>query len=299
MKTATHSITIKLGPKDVVTKPAAEEFVGLLTELSSVVSASRIPYRDASVRLGSALWQIRQQAPYGTWKRVVALADISEHRAQRCMKVAVELSRDGVIDMELVGRMREVARAKGCTLPFVQTDAELTTFNQARQLVRVGSLAPSHRHGTKNQTTPENPTTPSPSVQGSVRVGVPVPPVPSVATASPEAAALGLTDEQYAAWLAEEEEEPESCVLSPESWSSGNGTDHAIAGSRPSGPRTQDPGRPLTGPQLPLAALYEHAGRVRERLAEAVAAVESGRVSAEAFEAVLSEFGERLRVLSS
>jgi hypothetical protein len=288
MKTATHSITIKLGPKDVVTKPAAEEFVGLFTDLAGVVSTSRIPYRDASIRLGSALWQLRQQMPFGAWKRVVALADITEHRAQRCMKVAAELSRDGVIDMELVGRMREVARAKGCTLPFVMSDAELASFEEAHKLTQIGT----------HQTQPKRATAPSPTVQGSVRVGLPVPPVPSVATAIPEAAALGLTDEQYEAWMAEDDEADEASDTGHEALTLDRLVDPDTSKARPSGLRTQDPGRPLTGPQLPLAALYEHAGRVRARLADAMAAVESGRVSAEAFEAVMVDLIERLRVLT-
>lgn len=272
MKLATQPITITLGAERH-TLPAAEAFLPMLADSARMVGSSREAYMAAAARLGSLLWQLRRQAPYATWKNLIARAGIDEKHAQRVMRVAVRLAPTGEIDMGLVAQMREVARANGCTLPFVQDDKALASWNQADRLVREAEKAirPRSTGGHTNQ---------DPDARGqhcrvdgnglgsAGRAGTGVPPVPGVPQRPRTTMEMTQADRDaeaaaaLAGWDEEEREETQrrrdEVGEAPEALPSAASLRLCVSSSLP-----------LVGPQLGLSDLYERAKAMRARVDEA------------------------------
>lgn len=295
--TIAKPITITLGG-ETHTLPSAEGVLPMLTELARVDGSSFKAYMASAARLGSALWQLRKGAPYGTWKNLIARAGIDEKWAQRVMRVAARLAPAGEIDAGLVEKMREVARANKCTLPFVQSDEALSSWNQAARLVQEAEkvLTPrqtphargqtsafcgvrsDHKNGEGMVSDGESGEA-GDSLRGDLLRGE-----------AAVARAMNMTVDDYRQYLADLEAEEAAL---DEAGSEGS-LDMASVSDAPR-VTTVIVGAP--GPQLGLADVYEHAARVRSEFERRVEAVKAGRCGAGDLERVMRAFEAGLAAL--
>lgn len=269
-----QAISITLGSERHVW-PTADGCLPLLVELGRMHGASRAAYMASAARLGSLLWQLRRQAPYGTWKNLIARADIDEKLAQRVMRVAVRLAPTGEIDMSLVAQMREVARANGCTLPFVQADEALESWNQAARLVKEAEKSLTPRLLTRQTPDARGQSGPVDGRGSGVGHGrgvgaVVVPPVLDHTRQTTAAEAMGLTEDEYEQYLADRDAEAA-------------GVEDVSA----DGPMAITRG--AAGVQLGLDALYVQRGRLSDRMERVLAGVTSGAVEAGRVAAAMDE----------
>lgn len=249
----------------------ADDCLSMLSELARGEAARGTAHRDASIRLGSFLLQIRGQAPWGTWKGLIARAGIDEKRAQRVMAAAAELAgATGEIDMSLVAKLREAARLNKSALPFVQTDDELRNFTQCLKLVQAAK---------PTRTEPRELPTRASVLSGGVRSGTPVPPVPAPHVDEQDGGAdleaweaMGMDGpEEYEQYLAERDAD---AALAAQAVAAAVATGDPLPdlqdphrGLVGRSPRTQDlPALGAAGDQLHLSDLYAARARVMTRL---------------------------------
>lgn len=261
----------------------AEGCLATLKELGRVHGSSRQAYRDAAARLGSMLLQLRAQAPYGTWKNLLARADIAERFAQTTMGVAVEIAPSGEIDLNLVEKMRAAARANGCKLAFVQTDEELKSWNQAVTLVRAAKVDRKF-----DQTEPPHSATTLSVLERDADGDGEGEPGESASLVGDDAVAKawGMSVEEYREYVAE---------LDAEGAEGQRGEGARTAPDlHPSAPLPLCPSAPVlprgaAGPQLGLDALFIQRERLVVRLEHAMALVSSRSVEAGTAAAAMDE----------
>ena len=87
----------------------ADQAVPILTELLSKREVSVRSYRDASLRLGRAMMQVKGQVPHGDWLGVVHAMGINQRTMQACMRRARKFADEqGRLDL---GRVNEAKSA--------------------------------------------------------------------------------------------------------------------------------------------------------------------------------------------